>query len=314
MLSDNFTSRFNQLDFENASWAPFATRIMHGRGKEFAGLEHVTIEWFPPHLVIFLHRPLDVASYASIKEYFCHFRCSSMQSISIQTRAEGKVFWDVLYGQLPAGPFMVREGDLQFLINLGGDQNVGLFLDTCPLREWLIHNAHQKRVLNLFSYTCSLSVAAAKGQALAVHNVDMKKNFLSWGRENHTLNNCDDNIFYHPLDVLKSFGRFKRLAPFDIIIVDPPSHQNSFILNRDYPRLLKRVTEWLSPNGTLVLAANDPQLLKEEFRQMVELALGASFQFMTWAAGPYIPLGKDDNFPLKVAFFNKRSVYENDRN
>ena len=303
MIFRDLFSLFDRLDFDDLGWASSAKRLVHGRGRQFPGFENVTIEWFPPYLIIFLHRPLAPEITASIKEYFAQLDRPQIHGIFMQTRDLGKAFWEILKGPMPDKPVVVREGPFQFLIKLGRDQNIGLFLDMAPLRLWLLLNSSGKTVLNLFSYTCALSVAAAKGQARQVHNVDMRKNFLTWGRENHTLNQCQGSFFYHPLDILKSFGRLTRLGPFDLIIIDPPSHQESFSLERNYARILKRVPEWLSPGGTLVLVANDPVLARDNFRSMAEQALGPLFQFLCWGDGPTIPLGTDANFPVKVAFY-----------
>ncbi|MBI2520406.1 MAG: class I SAM-dependent methyltransferase [Bdellovibrio sp.] len=304
VISSSLFGLFDRLDFA-APWATSATRLVHGRGKEFSGFEHLTIEWYPPYVVIFLHRSLELEGLIKIREYFSQLKRPQIQGIFLQQRENGKVSWQTLQGVLPQSPFVVHEGHLQFLIKLGGDQNVGLFLDMRPLRSWLLQNAADKCILNLFSYTCSLSVAAAKGLAREVHNVDMKKTFLTWGRDNHKLNQCERHISYHPLDVLKSFGRFKRIGPFNLIIIDPPSHQEFFSLERHYARLLKRVGEWLSPHGTLVLVTNTPDITLEHFRTMAEEALGPFFQFICWGDRPTILLGSDPNFPVKVAFYNK---------
>ena len=294
-----------------------AIRLLHGRGKEFPGFEHVTIEWLPPYLLIVFHpswhrpchHPRDLEIQTAIKEFFTHLVCPQILGIFIQIRDnEGRIVWEVLKGTIPETPVVVPEGDRQFLINFGADQNIGLFLDMHPLRVWLSKNASSKKVLNLFSYTCSLSVAAKMGMASEVHNVDMRKNFLTWGRQNHQLNQCENKIFYHHLDILKSFGRLKRLGPFDLVIIDPPSHQKSFSIVHDYPRLLKRVSEWLNSSGRLVLVANDPGLAREDFRNMAEQVLGPSFQFICWGESPTILLGNDANFPVKVAFYTKLTV------
>src|SRR4051812_33664316 len=63
-----------------------------------------------------------------------------------------------LMGQVPETA-EVREGPLRFLVHLQHPRNVGLFLDTRPLREILIQACTQHEVLNLFSYSCSLGIA-----------------------------------------------------------------------------------------------------------------------------------------------------------
>ena len=84
-----------------------------------------------------------------------------------------------------------------------------------------------KRVLNLFAYTCSLSVAALAGGASRVVNLDLSKTALRTGRQNHITNQIDPRkAVFLPFDVMKSFGRLKREGPFDLVIVDPPLIKN----------------------------------------------------------------------------------------
>ena len=60
----------------------------------------------------------------------------------------------------------VQENGLDFSINLTDYIDVGLFLDHRPLRRWC-KKPEGKRVLNLFSYTCAISVACARGSGIS---------------------------------------------------------------------------------------------------------------------------------------------------
>jgi 23S rRNA G2069 N7-methylase RlmK/C1962 C5-methylase RlmI len=72
----------------------------------------------------------------------------------------------------------VREGRLKFRVNLSDYLDTGLFLDSRKKRALLLAAANCKRILNLFSYTCSLSVAAAAGGALSTDSMDMSNTYL----------------------------------------------------------------------------------------------------------------------------------------
>ncbi|MCL2128815.1 MAG: class I SAM-dependent methyltransferase, partial [Treponema sp.] len=67
----------------------------------------------------------------------------------------------------------VKEGDLLFRVNLSDYLDTGLFLDSRKKRTLLRNEAAGKKVLNLFAYTSTLSVAAAKGGAASVDSVDL---------------------------------------------------------------------------------------------------------------------------------------------
>ena len=75
------------------------------------------------------------------------------------------------------------------ILNLQSNQNNGYFPDMKNGREYITKISKDKIVLNLFSYTCAFSIAALKGEARSVSNIDMSKSALTTGRENHHLNN-----------------------------------------------------------------------------------------------------------------------------
>ena len=82
----------------------------------------------------------------------------------------------------------IQEGGLYYQVNLSDYLDTGFFLDARKRRALLHSAAEGKRILNLFSYTCSLSVSAAAGGALEVDSVDMSRTYLEWGAVNFNLN------------------------------------------------------------------------------------------------------------------------------
>jgi 23S rRNA (cytosine1962-C5)-methyltransferase len=132
-------------------------------------------------------------------------------------------------------------------------------------RAYIQSIAKEKTVLNLFSYTCGFSLAALKGGAISVVNMDMAKGALSTGRINHQLNNLDTkNVKFYPHNILKSFGRIKRDGPFDIIIIDPPTFQKgSFEASKDYQKIIKKLEEFASVDCTVLACLNSPNLDKD---------------------------------------------------
>ena len=93
-------------------------------------------------------------------------------------------------------------------------------------RQWVADHSQNSRVLNLFAYTCSFSVAAIAGGAQQVVNVDMSRSALQRGRENHRLNQLDERrSTYLAVELFRSFSKLRKLGPFDLIICDPPGDQ-----------------------------------------------------------------------------------------
>lgn len=159
--------------------------------------------------------------------------------------------------------FVIKEGPLKFLVNLERYLDTGLFLDHRPLRQFLLSNSQGKKVLNLFCYTGSLSVAAAKGGG-TVTSIDMSNTYLQWAYENFLLNelNPKEHIFYQA-DVLKELlVRKENGEKFDLIILDPPSFSNSkrmeedLDIERDHPILIRNSMALLAEGGTLYFSTN----------------------------------------------------------
>ena len=137
---------------------------------------------------------------------------------------------------------IVKENGLKFETLLGSQQNTGLFLDMQPLRAWLKKNSFEKKVLNLFAYTCTLSVAALAGGAQSVVNFDLSKTSMKWGERNHDLNGQNaGRITSLPFNVFTSWGRINQHGRYGMVIIDPPTYQrNSFNVERDYGSILKK--------------------------------------------------------------------------
>ncbi len=51
------------------------------------------------------------------------------------------------------------------------------------------------------------------------------------------------------------------MSAYDLIIIDPPSFQRgSFVLSKDYPKVLRRLPELLSANGLVLACSNEPEI------------------------------------------------------
>ncbi len=159
--------------------------------------------------------------------------------------------------------FLVNEPPMKYLVNMKRYLDTGLFLDMRPLRQYLLKDLRYKRVLNLFCYTGSLSVAAAMGGAY-VTSVDMSKTYLEWARENFIRNNIDMDLHtFRQADVMKDLVQRKEAGEkFDLILLDPPSFSNSkrmeedLDIERDHPLLVRDCMQLLSPGGTLIFSTN----------------------------------------------------------
>lgn len=161
----------------------------------------------------------------------------------------------------PANFKPVSEGESRLLVNLRDYLDTGLFLDHRPLRLRIANESRGKKFLNLFCYTASATVQAARGGATSSVSVDMSNTYLQWARRNLELNNI--NLQRHKLvrgNCLEWLNQCRE--GFDLIMLDPPSFSNSkrmskeLDVQRDHGVLVRRCMDLLTPGGVLYFSNN----------------------------------------------------------
>ncbi|MFV3089348.1 bifunctional 23S rRNA (guanine(2069)-N(7))-methyltransferase RlmK/23S rRNA (guanine(2445)-N(2))-methyltransferase RlmL [Pseudomonas sp. GW6] len=163
--------------------------------------------------------------------------------------------------QAAQGQFMeVSEGGVKLLVNLTDYLDTGLFLDHRPLRLRIQREAAGKRFLNLFCYTATATVHAAKGGARSTTSVDLSKTYLDWARRNLSLNGFSDKHRLEQGDVMAWLGDDR--GEYDLIFIDPPTFSNSkrmegvFDVQRDHVELLDLAMARLARGGVLYFSNN----------------------------------------------------------
>lgn len=288
-------------------------RVFHGRGRCHQGLEQITVDWLGQGVLqIALFKSQETAFYGALKQgirAFCSgdvWKKVGGETVFLQHRDREDAQTEVIIGTLPS-QIDVIENELCYKLDLGKRQNNGLFLDMRLGRKWVQEHALGKRVLNLFAYTCGFSVAAIEGGALTVVNLDMAKSSLSRGRENHQLNHHDlRKITFLGHELFKSWGKIKKMGPYDLVIIDPPSFQKgSFALTKDYAKILRRLPELLPEGGDVLACVNAPDVAAHFLTaQMGELA--AQFKFISRLENPPEFNDIDLNSALKVMHFRQQ--------
>ncbi len=163
--------------------------------------------------------------------------------------------------------FQVREGQASLLVNLSDYLDSGLFLDHRMTRQRVFDISKDRAVLNLFCYTGSVGVQAVLGGASQVTNVDMSATYLKWARENHVINQLNDESRYRFLradviELLQNPSRFGIEMLFDMIFLDPPSFSNSkkmqqtLDVQRDHADMIEQSMKLLNKNGLLLFSTN----------------------------------------------------------
>lgn len=163
--------------------------------------------------------------------------------------------------------FVVRESQAQFYVNLKDYLDTGLFLDHRPMRQKVFKESQGKRVLNLFSYTGSVSVFAALGGG-KVTSVDMSRTYMDWAQDNFELNQIDFSGHSFIVENALQWMHENRNQPkYDLIFLDPPTFSNSkkmshdFDVERDQGFLVDTAMSMLKPQGVLYFSNN-----KRKFR------------------------------------------------
>lgn len=235
-------------------------RLFHGRGHCFNGYDDLLIDWYQPVVLIILYRQRDEGWLQQLVELLCG-QLSTVEAVIVQERFLSSAPSRLLWGVLPDKVDAVEAG-LHYRLRLADAQNIGFFPDVSVARQLIRQSSENKKVLNLFAYSCSFSVAAMAGGAQQVVNLDMNSGVLELGRLNHQINQFDQRqVSFLALELFRSFGKLKKLAKFDLVICDPPAYQGkSFKAERDWPKLLRKLSQVLAPKAEILACLNSPHL------------------------------------------------------
>ena len=81
-----------------------------------------------------------------------------------------------------------------------------------------------------------------------------------------------DRVKFEGVDIFKSNSRIKKYGLYDVIISDPPTLQfGSVNIERDYAKIIKKIPEWLKPEGKIMLCLNAPELSEDFLFEMVKI-------------------------------------------
>jgi len=162
--------------------------------------------------------------------------------------------------------YEVAENGCRFLVNFEDYLDTGLFLDHRITRTMIGELAAGKRFLNLFAYTATATVYAARGGARMTTSVDLSNTYLQWARKNMALNGfAGDQHQLVQADCiawLEHASQQPKRNRYDLIFLDPPTFSNSkgmraaFDVQRDHPALIVKATRLLEPGGSLIFSTN----------------------------------------------------------
>ena len=247
-------------------------RLFHGRGGLWEELRSITIDSIDNVLLLQLFYEFDKEIQEKLKTLLLDYMQTSRHDTFIIKRRYIKGSQsEVVFGEVTGSEVAVENG-MKFQLNLLQNQNIGYFGDMKNGRSFIESIAKNKRVLNLFSYTCGFSLFARRAGASEIVNVDMSKGALAVGMKNHALNKLQTHgIGFLPYNILRSFPKLLKRAPFDIIIIDPPTFQkNSFEASKDYRKIIEKLPQLAAKNATLLACLNAPDLGEDFLISQIE--------------------------------------------
>jgi 23S rRNA (cytosine1962-C5)-methyltransferase len=173
---------------------------------------------------------------------------------------------------------VVHEEGVPYFVRLGDGLATGFYSDQRKNRVRVRAASQGARVLNLFSYTCAFSVAAALGGASRTVSVDASASFLERGRENMIGAGVD--VASHELVASDARAYLERAvrtqARFDLVVLDPPSFGTAggkrFSIASDFTPLCALAMRTLSPRGQMLVSINHRKTSQDDFRHTVQRA------------------------------------------
>lgn len=300
LLKRKFTSDENQhlvvLEREIARHLPHngqIRRLFHGRGGCFNGLKDVVIDIYPPVVIIYLYAERNDFWIEAVVQLLLAQLSGTIEGIVVQKRERSNGSNQIVWGEVP-NRHEAEEGGLTFQLHFDHSQNIGFFPDMGIGRQLVRQRSHGKRVLNLFAYTCSFSVAALAGGAKHVVNLDMNRGALEIGKRNHQINCLDlRSASFLAMECFKSQSKLRKHGPYDLIVCDPPASQGkSFNAQQHWPKLLKRVVDLVTPQGELLLCMNGPVRPSESLDALIE-----EYFPQAAAVSKYCPNDLSNDFP-----------------
>ena len=293
-----------------------AQRCFHGRGGAYPGCEAWTLDWYAPVWLLTCFAPVSDATLAqaeavhqALAARWATLAPGQPLNLVLQHRDEVRADTRLLSGSVP-DPHVVSEQGAQFKVHLMRGFNHGLFLDMAEGRRWVRAHVAQAsatnprfKALNLFAYTCAFSVVAMQAGARQDINVDMAAGALSIGKQNHHLNGITSDVSFLPHDIFSSWGKINRSGPYDLIILDPPTYQKgSFVAEKDYARLMRRLPDLLMPGGHALLCLNSPKL-GPAFLQDLMAVEAPELRFVARVANPSAFADVSSDRSLKVLVY-----------
>ncbi|NRB39286.1 MAG: class I SAM-dependent methyltransferase [Pseudomonadales bacterium] len=299
-------------------------RLFHGSVEGIMGL---TIDRYASNLLIqSFHTPISPQTLIDIYTFYFQHK-PEIKNVFYHNRAKGtKQSRQCIVGD--AKSTVITENGIRYFSDMRhAGQDPLLFLDFRHARRLIKSISQHKTVLNTFSFSCGIGIAAASAGASKVVNVDFAISALDAGKKSLLENQLDTEKtqFIHedyflairqmaglsiPVRQKRGIKGLKQYPKqdFDIVVLDPPRWAKSKFgtvdLVRDYNSVFKPALLTTRPGGQLFCTNNVAQVDQQQWidgisrcceknkRPITDLKLiSVDEDFPTF----------DDNHPLKQA-------------
>jgi len=184
---------------------------------------------------------------------------------------------DVLHGSIPDS-VVVREGPVEYAVDLHRGQKTGLFLDQRENREAAARYAHG-RLLDCFSYNGGFALRLAR-QCTEAEAVDISGDAVARIRANAERNNLPA-LHAREANVFDELRRHERAGErYDTIVLDPPAFakNKAAIPNAlaGYKEINLRAMRLLAPGGYLITCSCSYNVNEQMFEAMLDEAAADS--------------------------------------
>ncbi len=195
----------------------------------------------------------------------------------------------ILHGEDP-GLITIEEDGVRFQIDPLGGHKTGFYFDQRENRIFMRRFAREARVLDVFCNEGGFALQSARGGAAGVIGIDISGDCVERARGNARLNGLEGITRFEEADAVPAMDWLKSHgAPFDVVILDPPSFtrtkKNVLAAKKGYEEVNVRAIRLLKRDGILATASCSFHITDETFLGVVRGAatrLGRPLRLLEW--------------------------------
>ena len=178
----------------------------------------------------------------------------------------------------PREKVLVKEGDLQYEVDVMGGHKTGHYLDQRENRLLAASHAEGVRALDAFAYDELFGIRAALAGAESVVCLEQSAASIERLLRNAKLNGVEDRVTVEKVDAMSDLRR-RAIAEerFGLVMVDPPAFarnkREAKGAARGYLELNRRAASLTEPEGHLVSSSCSYAVRRDEFQDHLSTAI-----------------------------------------